>query len=195
MRSANPQDVLTQGQEYEFLIIKVDPENFKVTLSFKQIQRQPYEVAAEKYPVGSIVKGTVQSIVKFGAFVSIEPGIDGLVHISNISHDKIESAEDVLHVGDEIEAKVISFNDNRIALSIKDLTAAPEGAERPQRANNKKKFDRPAPAERKPRKSEDNLMSEEERENMAAYSNGGQATNNAFADMLKGLDLNEEGKE
>lgn len=195
VRSANPQDVLTQGQEYEFLIIKVDPDNYKVTLSFKQIQRQPYEVAAEKYPVGSIVKGTVQSIVKFGAFVSIEPGIDGLVHISNISHDKIESAEDVLHVGDEIEAKVISFNDNRIALSIKDLTAAPEGAERPQRANNKKKFDRPAPAERKPRKSEDNLMSEEERENMAAYSNGGQATNNAFADMLKGLDLNEEGKE
>ena len=195
VRSANPQDVLTQGQEYEFLIIKVDPENFKVTLSFKQIQRQPYEVAAEKYPVGSIVKGKVQSIVKFGAFVSIEPGIDGLVHISNISHDKVESAEDVLHVGDEIEAKVISFNDNRIALSIKDLTPAPEGAERPQRAKSNKKFERPAPQERKPRRPEDNLMSDEERENMAAYSNGGQATNNAFADMLKGLDLAEDGED
>ena len=192
VRSANPQDVLTQGQEYEFLIIKVDPENFKVTLSYKQIQRQPYEVAAEKYPVGSIVKGKVQSIVKFGAFVSIEPGIDGLVHISNISHDKVESAEDVLHVGDEIEAKVISFNDNRIALSIKDLNPAPEG-ERRERPS-KRKFDRPQQTERKPRRQEDNLMSEEERENIASYGNGSSATNNAFADMLKGLDLSSDGE-
>ncbi|MBO4534447.1 MAG: hypothetical protein J5755_00745, partial [Clostridia bacterium] len=62
-------------------------------------------------------------------------------------------------------------------------------------AKSNKKFERPAPQERKPRRPEDNLMSDEERENMAAYSNGGQATNNAFADMLKGLDLAEDGED
>jgi len=157
-------------------------------LSYKQIQRQPYEVAAEKYPVGSVIKGTVQSIVKFGAFISIEPGVDGLVHISNISNDKIESPEEVLTVGQEVEARVISFNDNRIALSIKDLNAsqapAQEGGEKPARAQRSKRtFDRPQ-QERKPRKPEDNLMSEEEKQNMQAYTAGTTATNNAFADIL-----------
>lgn len=186
VRHADPATILEQGKEYEFLIIKVDPDNYKVTLSYKQIQRQPYEVAAEKYPEGTIVKGTVQSIVKFGAFISIEPGVDGLVHISNISNDKIESVEDVLTVGQEVEAKVISFNDNRIALSIKDLNApakSQEEGERPARAPRKRNFDRPQ-QERKPRKPEDNLMSEEEKQNMEAYNAGASATNNAFAEML-----------
>ncbi len=188
VRHADPATILEQGKEYEFLIIKVDPDNYKVTLSYKQIQRQPYEVAAEKYPVGSVIKGTVQSIVKFGAFISIEPGVDGLVHISNISNDKIESPEEVLTVGQEVEARVISFNDNRIALSIKDLNApqapAQEGGEKPARAQRSKRtFDRPQ-QERKPRKPEDNLMSEEEKQNMQAYTAGTTATNNAFADIL-----------
>ena len=186
VRHADPATILEQGKEYEFLIIKVDPENYKVTLSYKQIQRQPYEVAAEKYPVGTIIKGTVQSIVKFGAFISIEPGVDGLVHISNISNEKIESPEDVLTVGQEVEAKVINFSDNRIALSIKDLheSAQPqEGGEKPARAPRKRNFDRPQ-QERKPRKPEDNLMSEEEKQNLESYTAGTSATNNAFADML-----------
>ena len=189
VRHADPATILEQGKEYEFLIIKVDAENYKVTLSFKQIQRQPYEVAAEKYPVGTIIKGTVQSIVKFGAFISIEPGVDGLVHISNISNEKIESPEDVLTVGQEVEAKVINFSDNRIALSIKDLSelAQPqEGGEKPARAPRKRNFDRPQ-QERKPRKPDDNLMSEEEKQNLESYNAGASATNNAFADMLAGF--------
>ena len=191
VRTADPTTVLEQGKEYEFLIIKVDPENLKVTLSYKQIQRQPYEVAAEKYPVGSIVHGVVQSIVKFGVFVSIEPGVDGLVHISNISREKVENPEDVLQVGQEVDAKVISFTENRIALSIKDVTdpeprTSEGGAERPARQPSRRKFDRPQ-QERKPRKPEDNLMSEEEKQNMETYTGGEAATNNAFADMLAGF--------
>jgi len=189
VRHADPATILEQGKEYEFLIIKVDAENYKVTLSYKQIQRQPYEVAAEKYPVGTIIKGTVQSLVKFGAFISIEPGVDGLVHISNISNEKIESPEDVLTVGQEVEAKVINFSDNRIALSIKDLSEPvqpQEGGEKPARAPRKRNFERPQ-QERKPRKPEDNLMSEEEKQNMESYNAGASATNNAFADMLAGF--------
>lgn len=199
VRSTDPATVLEQGKEYEFLIIKVDPENLKVTLSFKQIQRQPYEIAAEKYPVGSIIKGKVQSIVKFGAFVSIEPGVDGLVHISNISREKIENPEDVLQVGQEVEAKVISFTDNRIALSIKDVTEPIEtkegesagGEDRRARGQSKRKFER-VQTERKPRKSEDNLMSEEEKANMESYAGGEAATNNAFAEMLAGFQGSQE---
>ena len=190
VRHADPATILEQGKEYEFLIIKVDPENYKVTLSYKQIQRQPYELAAEKYPVGTIIKGTVQSLVKFGAFISIEPGVDGLVHISNICDEKIEKPEEVLTVGQEVEAKVISFNDNRIALSIKAVNApatTQEGGEKPARQPRaKRNFDRPQ-QERKPRKPEDNLISEEEKQNMEAYNAGSGATNNAFADMLAGF--------
>ena len=187
VRSADPTAVLEINKEYEFLIIKVDPNNYKVTLSFKQIQRQPYEIAAEKYPVGTIIKGTVQSLVKFGAFISIEPGIDGLVHISNISSEKVENPEDVLTVGQEIEAKVINFTDNRIALSIKDVNAS---SEKPARAPRAKKFDRPqTTGERKPKKVEEPLMSEEEKANIEAYGTGASATNNTFADMLKDLKL------
>lgn len=189
VRNVDATTVLEQGKEYEFLIIKVDAENYKVTLSYKQIQRQPYELAAEKYPVGTIVKGTVQSLVKFGAFVSIEPGIDGLVHISNISTEKIESPADVLKEGDEIEAKVISFKDNRIALSIKDVNAPAADKDHAPRANRNKKFDRPATTERRPKKAEEPLMSEEEKENIATYDGGETTMNNAFADILKGLNL------
>lgn len=187
VRHADPTTILEQGKEYEFLIIKVDPDNYKVTLSYKQIQRQPYEVAAEKYPVGTIIHGTVQSIVKFGAFISIEPGVDGLVHISNISNEKIESPEDVLTVGQEVEARVISFNDNRIALSLKDAdapAASREEGEKPARApRGKRTFERPAGGERK-RKPEDSLISEEEKQNLETYGGSASATNNAFADML-----------
>ena len=122
-----PSDVLEIGKEYEFVIIKVDAENYKVSLSYKLLQKRPYEIAQEKYPVGTIVTGTVQTIVNFGAFISIEPGVDGLVHVSNISDKRLNSPADVLKVGDTVQAKVIRFEDNRMALSIKDAQAPAEG--------------------------------------------------------------------
>lgn len=184
VRDTAANDVLKINTEYEFLITKVDPENFKVTLSYKQLQKKPYEIAAEKYPVGSIVKGTVQSIVKFGAFVSIEPGIDGLVHISNISYDKVEDVESVLQVGQEIEAKVISFEGSRIALSIKDLQAAPQ-SERREHRGPKAKSEKPA-GEKKPRR-EEAYESPEERVAIETYGGASDASNHALADMLKGF--------
>lgn len=184
IRDTAANEVLKINTEYEFLITKVDPENFKVTLSYKQLQKKPYEVAAEKYPVGSVVKGTVQSIVKFGAFVSIEPGIDGLVHISNIAYEKVEDVESVLQVGQEIEAKVISFEGSRIALSIKDLQEAPQTEKREHRAP-KAKGDKPA-GEKKARR-EDAYESPEERVAIETYGGASDASNHALADMLKGF--------
>lgn len=184
IRDTAANEVLKINTEYEFLITKVDPENFKVTLSYKQLQKKPYEIAAEKYPVGSVVKGTVQSIVKFGAFVSIEPGIDGLVHISNIAYEKVEDVESVLQVGQEIEAKVISFEGSRIALSIKDLQEAPQTEKREHRSP-KAKGDKPA-GEKKARR-EEAYESPEERVAIETYGGASDASNHALADMLKGF--------
>ena len=124
-----PSDVLKLNENYDFLILKVDRENNKVSLGYKQLQKKPYEIAAEQYPVGSVVKGKVERIFPFGAFISICDGVDGLVHVSQISHEWIKDANEALKIGQEVEAKVISFEDNKITLSIKELLPAPEKVE------------------------------------------------------------------
>ena len=181
-----PNEVLELGKEYEFVIIKVDAENYKVSLSYKLLQKRPYEIAQEKYPVGTIVKGKVQTIVNFGAFISIEPGVDGLVHVSNICDRKISSPAEVLKVGDEVEAKVISFVDNRMALSIKDVHApaegeAQEGTPAPER---KRTSGRPV-GERKGKKPQTDEVSREEQDIVANYGATETVSNNVFGDLLK----------
>ena len=83
----NVTDVLEIGKTYNFLVLKVDKENKKVSIGYKQLQPQPWDLAAEKYAVGDVVQGKVVRIVPFGAFVEVETGIDGLVHVSQISHE------------------------------------------------------------------------------------------------------------
>ena len=191
-----PNEVLELNKGYEFVIIKVDAENYKVSLSYKLLQKRPYEIAQEKYPVGSIVKGKVQTIVNFGAFVSIEPGVDGLVHVSNICDRKINSPADVLKVGDEVEAKVISFVDNRMALSIKDVNApaAAEGeaTDAPAAEKRVRTTGRPAP-ERKGKKAPVDEVSKEEQDIVANYGASENVSNNVFGDLLKGY-LDEDKK-
>ena len=106
----------------------MDRETGKISLGYKQLQKKPYEVAAEKFPVGTVIKGKVERIFPYGAFVSIDDGVDGLVHVSQISHSWIKDANEALTVGQEVEAKIIGFDDNRITLSIKELLPAPEEA-------------------------------------------------------------------
>ena len=189
-----PNEVLELNKEYEFVIIKVDAENYKVSLSYKLLQKRPYEIAQEKYPVGSIVKGKVQTIVNFGAFISIEPGVDGLVHVSNICDRKIASPADVLKVGDEVEAKVISFVENRMALSIKDAQA-PAAEGEAQEATGEKRVrtsGRPT-AERKGKKTPVDEVSKEEQDIVANYGTTETVSNNVFGDLLKNY-LDEEKK-
>lgn len=122
----DPATVLTIGESYDFVVLKLDRETGKISLGYKQLQKKPYEVAAEKFPVGTVIKGKVERIFPYGAFVSIDDGVDGLVHVSQISHNWIKDANEALTVGQEVEAKIIGFDDNRITLSIKELLPAPE---------------------------------------------------------------------
>ena len=124
----DPAKVLKIGENYDFVVLKMDRETGKISLGYKQLQKKPYEVAAEKFPVGTVIKGKVERIFPYGAFVSIDDGVDGLVHVSQISHSWIKDANEALTVGQEVEAKIIGFDDNRITLSIKELLPAPEEA-------------------------------------------------------------------
>lgn len=121
----DPSEVLEIGKTYDFVVIKVDRETGKVSLGYKQLQKQPYELFAETHSVGDVVKGTVERIKDFGAFVAIEPGIDGLVHVSEIGYKWIANASEALKVGDVVEAKITSFDKNKITLSMKALLDPP----------------------------------------------------------------------
>lgn len=124
---AAPSDVLEEGQTVTVKVIGVDPANERISLSIKETQPGPWDDISEKAPVGSVLKGKVARLVTFGAFVEIFPGVEGLVHISQISHQHIGTPQEVLKEGQEIEVKVLDVNeaDKRLSLSIKELTEAP----------------------------------------------------------------------
>ena len=132
-RVKHPSDALSIGQEIEVLILNVDKEKERVSLGYKQLQPKPWTKAAEKYPIGSIVEGKVVRIVPFGAFVALEPTIDGLIHISQVAVKRVEKVEDELKVGDIVRCKVLEVNveAKRISLSRKEaiLEENPEVAE------------------------------------------------------------------
>ncbi|MBR3295296.1 MAG: bifunctional 4-hydroxy-3-methylbut-2-enyl diphosphate reductase/30S ribosomal protein S1 [Clostridia bacterium] len=123
IRGTQPKDILKEGQEIEVKILNVDPEKKKISLGYKQLQPKPWDLAGEKYKVGESVTGKVVRIAPFGAFVELEPTIDGLVHISQVTNKRIEKVEDVLNLGDEITAKILEVNPDkqRISLSIRAL--------------------------------------------------------------------------
>ncbi len=125
-------DVLEIGGVYHFKVLKIDRENKKVSIGYKQLQPQPWELAADKYHVGDVIKGKVVRIVPFGAFVEVEKGIDGLVHVSQISYERIETPASVLSVGEEVEAKIVAFDSEakKMNLSIKALL--PEQERKPR---------------------------------------------------------------
>ena len=120
-RVRHPSDVVSVNQTIEVKILSLDPAKERISLSYKQTQPRPWEVAADKYPVGSIVSGKVVRITTFGAFVELEPGLDGLVHISQCALTRIAKVEDAVSVGDQIRVKVLDVNPEarRISLSIR----------------------------------------------------------------------------
>ena len=116
-------EVLEIGKNYEFKILKIDQDNKRVSIGFKQLQPRPWDLVADKYQVGDVVKGNVVRLVNFGAFVEIEKGVDGLVHVSQISNQWLENPVSALQVGQEVEAKIIDINieKEKMTLSIKAL--------------------------------------------------------------------------
>jgi small subunit ribosomal protein S1 len=127
-RIAKSSDVLTVGQEIEVKVLKIDPDGHRISLGLKQLQADPWDSAAERYALGQTVRGVVTRTTDFGAFVEIEPGVEGLVHLSEMSWSKrILKATEVMKAGDVIEAVVITLNpvERRVSLSLKQALGDP----------------------------------------------------------------------
>jgi small subunit ribosomal protein S1 len=132
---AHPADVVAEGQSVKVKVLKVDPSLGKISLSIKAAQPGPWDSANGQFNVGDIVTGVVKRLVNFGAFVEIAPGVEGLVHISQIAHRHVATPFEVLKEGQEVQAKVLDFNpaEKRISLSIKETEEAPARPEREHR--------------------------------------------------------------
>jgi small subunit ribosomal protein S1 len=123
-----PEDVLTLGQELQLKVLKVDAEGRRVSLGLKQLEPEKWDSAAEKYKVGQRITATVTRLMDFGAFVELEPGIEGLIHVSEMSWvKKIHKPSDILKPGDTVEAVVLSVKqeERRIALGLKQALGDP----------------------------------------------------------------------
>ena len=119
----HPSEIVSPDQEVDVKILSLDPERERIQLGLKQLQPKPWDMAPEKYPAGAVVTGKVVRITTFGAFVELEPGIDGLVHISQCAATRINKVEDAVNVGDVVNVKVLNIDPEakRISLSIRAL--------------------------------------------------------------------------
>lgn len=119
----HPSEVLQKGQEVEVKVLSIDPENEKIGVGLKQLDRDPWESVAESIAIGSHVEVEIAKIVSFGAFAKLENGVEGLIHVSEISNERINKPEEVLSVGDKVSAKVISVDpsERKIGLSIREF--------------------------------------------------------------------------
>ncbi len=131
-RVNHPSEVLQEGQKVRVKVEKVDSQTGKISLSYRDLQEHPWDSIQEKFPVESIIKGKVSRIAKFGAFVKLAPGIEGLVHISELSYSRVPTVSSVVSEGQDVEVKVLSIDTDaqRIALSMKAVL--PEPASEPE---------------------------------------------------------------
>ena len=148
-RNVSPKSVVTVGEEVEVKILDLNEEEGRVSLSLKATTPGPWDGVEQKLAAGDVIEGKVKRLTDFGAFVEVLPGIDGLVHISQISHKRVENPKDVLSVGQDVTVKVLEVNADaeRVSLSIKALEERPANAEG---ENNEKRQSRP----RRPKRQE-----------------------------------------
>jgi small subunit ribosomal protein S1 len=127
----HPSEVLKKGEEVETIVLEIDAANQRISLGLKQAQEDPWARITDSYREGQKITGKVTKLTNFGAFVELEDGIDGLVHISQISNDHVEKVKDVLSIGDEVEARIVRIDpvEHRIGLSIKAAKIADEDFE------------------------------------------------------------------
>jgi len=126
-RIGHPSEVFDEGQEIEVKILSVDIEEERISLGYKQLLPDPWQEFVKKHYEGEVVTGTVTKIVDFGAFVEIESGVEGLIHISQLSHRHVKTPDEVISVKEEIQVKIISISEDqkRVGLSIKELQEKP----------------------------------------------------------------------
>ncbi|MFM8497036.1 MAG: 30S ribosomal protein S1 [Planctomycetia bacterium] len=152
-RVANPSDVLQPGQKVRVIVKKVDRQTGKIALSARDLVESPWKHAAEKYHVGATVKGAVSRIAQFGAFIKLEPGVEGLVHVSELAHRHVRSVGDVVKEGEAVECRVLACDpdEQRLSLSIKALAAKPASAKPDDAAEEMPEPEAPAPVVTKKR--------------------------------------------
>lgn len=171
---AHPEDKLSVGEEIDVKVLGVDEERERVSLSAKALLKGPWDTVEEEFPEDSVVTGTVKRIVDFGAFVELKPGVEGLVHISEIAHKHVDTPNEVISEGEEIEVKILSVDqdEQRVSLSIKALEDAPKETQSTTRSKSK-------PKERKSSVRQPSLRDEDDD---SAFTIGDQ-----LGDQLKGL--------
>ncbi|WP_027881464.1 30S ribosomal protein S1 [Meiothermus rufus] len=156
-RPKHPSEVLKEGQEVEAQVLRIDPVERRLSLGLKQTQPDPWKSLPDRYPPGTPVKGRVTGLTDFGVFVEIEPGIEGLIHVSELAYERVEKPSEMFKKGDEVEAVILQIDpvEQRISLSRKRLLPPPQpsfaeeegegrkgrreakGAERPKRPKSK----------------------------------------------------------
>ncbi len=148
-RVKHPSDVLEVGQAIKVRIEKIDPETRKISLTYRDLIKNPWDDVAKNYPVNVPLKGKVTRTAEFGAFVELEPGIEGLVHISELAHRKVWRVSDVVKEGDEVDVVVLAVDTEarRISLSMKSLQARPEPA---KKEKDSAEAEAPPPPPKKP---------------------------------------------
>jgi len=121
-RVNHPSDVVSEGDKIKVMVLNVNREEEKISLGLKQLLPNPWDDVERKYPVGSIVEGKVMRLAPFGAFVQLEPGVEGLVHISQLAERHVNKPEEVVSEGDVIKVKVLRVQpeERRISLSLKE---------------------------------------------------------------------------
>ncbi|MEX0718602.1 MAG: S1 RNA-binding domain-containing protein [Planctomycetaceae bacterium] len=129
-----PGDVLQVGQQVRVKVLNIDREKNKIGLGIRQLQQNPWDGIESRYPKGQQFRGAVTRTTEFGAFVELEPGVEGLVHISELDHQRVRKVTDVLKTGQEVDVQVLESDaeKKRISLSVKALLAKPEAAPRPE---------------------------------------------------------------
>ncbi|MFZ0547917.1 MAG: S1 RNA-binding domain-containing protein, partial [Candidatus Promineifilaceae bacterium] len=128
-RVVHPGDILTPGQEVKVVVLRVEPEIERIALSRKRLLSNPWDAVEERYHSGQIVQGVITNIAEFGAFAELEEGLEGLIHISEISSQQLSSPHEVLNKGDEVVARVLKVDgaNHRLALSLKGTEGIANG--------------------------------------------------------------------
>lgn len=126
-RVKHPSEILKEGDKIQVRVEKIDPDTGKIGLSYRSLQEHPWTNVDARFPLGAVVKGTVSRLANFGAFVKLATGIEGLIHVSELSHQRVANVASVLKEGQEIEVKIVSVDreNQRIGLSLKAIQAKP----------------------------------------------------------------------
>lgn len=159
-RIDHPSSVLEEGQEVKVKVLEVDRENERISLGYKQLLPDPWEEFARKHYEGEVIEGKVTKIVDFGAFMEVEEGIEGLIHISQLSHRHVKTADEVVSVDEEREAKIINIDpeQKRVGLSIKELEE-PEEKEKTVSSSSSSDDSKGSSSDDKSDKSEEEMPS------------------------------------